>query len=212
MDAREDRLILFPGSGRNDVSVCKLPLGICRRYHRSHALEHIVAKYEVVKQSHAGMTRDQGRERPSAEFMRRMKCSPQHIVPRYQLWNLPHEESEWTPAKECGEHARHGLAEKQRVQGVFTQLNRSAMQCGHLRGERRQAGIGQPPSQAKRCDGPDGHTQRSVNLKQERSEVAVLLLGERIQPCRREQGQHDKNSRPVNAYRDAIETCTPSVD
>jgi hypothetical protein len=40
---------------------------------RGHALEHIVAKHEVVKESYGRMTHGQGRECPRAKFMRKME-------------------------------------------------------------------------------------------------------------------------------------------
>ena len=71
----------------------------CRCNHRRHALEHIIAKREVVNESNGGMATDQGHKRPCAEFMRQMKSGPQRLVLGHQLWNLPHEQREWTPAK-----------------------------------------------------------------------------------------------------------------
>src|SRR4249920_791717 len=105
-----------------------------------------------------------------------MKRGPQHLVPGNEWGKLPQQQSEWTPAKERGEQACHGLAEEQSVKAVFTQLNRSAVQLGHLRGKRRQARVGQPPSKAKRSDDPNGYAKRSVNLEQNRREVALPCL------------------------------------
>jgi len=87
------------------------------------------------------MTHGQGRERPRAEFMRKMKCRPQRLVREQEWWNLPQVQSEWTPAKERREHPRHWLAEKQRIKPVFTQFDRSAMELAHLCGEGRQARV-----------------------------------------------------------------------
>ena len=43
--------------------------GIGASDRRSHALEHIVAKHEVVKESRGRMANDQCCERPCADFM-----------------------------------------------------------------------------------------------------------------------------------------------
>ena len=52
---------------------CELLLGTCHCNHRGHGHEYIVAKHKMVKESCGGMAHDQARERPCAEFMRKMK-------------------------------------------------------------------------------------------------------------------------------------------
>ena len=86
------------------------------------------------------------------------------------------------------------------------------MQLGHLFGEGRQARVGQPPSQAKRRDDPNSHARRPVNLEQNRCEVTLQCLRERVQPRAGEQDQHEKNSPPVQAYREPVEGWSPRVD
>ena len=110
-----------------------------------------------------------------------MKRGPQHLVPWHEWRKPPEEQGEWPPAKERGEQARRRLAEEQRVKPVFTQFNRGTVQLGHLRGKGRQARVGQPPSQTKRRDNPNGHAKRSVNLEQNRREVALPYFCERLQ-------------------------------
>jgi hypothetical protein len=70
-------------------------------------------------------------------------------LPVHEWRKLPQIQGEWTPTKECGEQARRRLADKQRVKPVFTQVDGSAMQRGHLCGEGRQARVGH---QVKRRD------------------------------------------------------------
>ena len=122
-------------------------------------------------------------------------------MPGHERRNSPEEQGEWTPAEDRGEQACRRLAEEQRVKPVFAQFNRGAVQLGHMRGKGRQACVGQPPSQAKRRDDPNGHAKRSVNLEQNRREVALPCLGERVQPGAREHGEHENNAHPVQAYR-----------
>src|SRR6476619_2497159 len=57
----------------NDVAGCGLLLGTCHCNRRGHGLEYIVAKHEMVKKSCGCMTDSQTRERPCAEFVRKMK-------------------------------------------------------------------------------------------------------------------------------------------
>ena len=66
-----DGSLLFPDcvSSWNDMAGYEPPAGIGASDRRSHALEHIVAKHEVVKESRGRMTHDQGCERPCADFM-----------------------------------------------------------------------------------------------------------------------------------------------
>src|SRR5262245_30733072 len=106
--------------GRLRTPAWDLPLD-----HRGHALEHIAAKHEVVKESCGRMAHAASAHAPSS-------C---------ETWNaarsissrgmsggkLPQEQSEWTPAKERAEQARHRLAEQQRVEPVFTHFNRGAV-------------------------------------------------------------------------------------
>jgi hypothetical protein len=56
-------------SGWNDMAGYESRAGIGASDRRSHALEHIVAKHEVVKESRGRMGHDQGCERPCANFM-----------------------------------------------------------------------------------------------------------------------------------------------
>ena len=56
----------------------------CGCSHRRHALEHIIAKREVVNESNGGMATDQGPKRPRAEFMRQMKRGPERLVLGHQ--------------------------------------------------------------------------------------------------------------------------------
>jgi hypothetical protein len=177
-----DGPLLFPDcvSGWSDVAGYESHTGIGASDCRSHALKHIVAKHEVVKEGHSRMTHDQGCEHPCADFMRKMKCGPQHLIPGHERGNPPPEQSEWTPAENRGEQACRRLAQEQRVKTVLTQSDRAAVQTGHMRGKGRQARVGQPPSQAKRRNDPNGHANRSVNLKQNRREVALPCLGERV--------------------------------
>jgi hypothetical protein len=102
-----DGSVLFPDcvSGRNDMAGYDPPVRIGASDRRSHALEHIVAKREMVKESRGRMAHDQGRERPCADFMRKMKCGPQHLVPWQERRNSPEEQSEWTPAESGAEPA-----------------------------------------------------------------------------------------------------------
>src|SRR4029453_12189916 len=86
------------------------------------------------------------------------------------------------------------------------------MQLGHLCGEGRQARVGQPPSQAKRRDDPNSHARGPVNVEQNRCEVALQWLRPRVQPRAGEQDQHEKNSPPVQAYRERVERWPPRVD
>ena len=63
-----DGSVLFPDCvpGRNDMAGYEPPSGIGASDRRSHALKHIVAKHEVVKESRGRMAYDQGCERPCA--------------------------------------------------------------------------------------------------------------------------------------------------
>jgi hypothetical protein len=130
----------------------------CRCNHRRHVLEHIIAKCEVVNESNGGMATDQGPKRPRAEFMRQMKRGPQGLVLGHQLWNLPHEQREWTPAKKRGTHARRRLDKKQGVKSVFTQLDNGAMELRHVGRKRRQLRVRQPPGEPKPRRNPNRDT------------------------------------------------------
>jgi len=55
-----DGPLLFPDCalGWNDMAGYEPPAGIGASDRRSHALKHIVAKHEVVKESHSRMSHD----------------------------------------------------------------------------------------------------------------------------------------------------------
>jgi hypothetical protein len=62
-------LFLEYTSGRTDMADSEFLVGTSPLDHRRHALEHIVAKHEVVNESRRRMAHGQGCERPCAEFM-----------------------------------------------------------------------------------------------------------------------------------------------
>jgi hypothetical protein len=84
------------------------------------------------------------------------------------------------------------------------------MQLGYARREGRQACIGQAAKLGEAPLRPKGSRQ-TTGESQYRHEVALPYLGERVQPCAREQGQPEKNGRPVQADCQAVQVGAPRV-